>query len=33
MVAKQKAIGDFSSIAYPELAKTLLVLPHSNADQ
>jgi site-specific recombinase len=36
MVGKQKAIGDLSSLAYPnqsELAKILLVLLHSNADQ
>ena len=34
-MARQKAIGDLSSLAYPtlsELAKTLLVLPHSNVD-
>jgi uncharacterized membrane protein len=34
MVVKQKAIGDLSSpMNLSELAKTLLVLPHSNADQ
>ncbi len=35
MVAKQKAIGDLLSLAYPylsELARILLVLPHSNVD-
>ena len=34
-MAEQKAIDDLSSLAYPdlaELAKTLLVLPHSNVD-
>ncbi len=35
MVAKQKAIGDLLSLAYPylsELARICLVLPHSNVD-